>query len=476
MMKLLKDKRFRYGTFSTVMMLFAVVIFVLVNLLAGEFNRTYDLTREQLFSLTDQSRHFLQHLEREVHITYISRTGNEHPILANLFEEYMSASPFISVETRDPSINPMFVHELASRAGEDGLIEHSVVVESGGRITVVSPRDMIMQEWNWMTGQFEEVSYNFESEITRAIHFVSQGDPPVVYFVTGSGERELLPQFVVFLEAENFILREVNPILEEIPASADILYVPMPMRDFTDVKADRLIDFMRRGGSVFFALGFRLEVFPNLERVLDYYGISMGDFVIFEGDTRNFFGVPFNIFPLPVVHEITENLHVRNFSNALIGSTGVNLSDVRRASIDVHPLWVTSAQAFGRMDLDEQSFSQVDSDVDGPFMLAATVEDNVWLHGVTTTTRIVVTSSADLLHPELVAIIGTGNWQFVVNSFRWMMGEPPGIWIPPRQPPGQTPLVLSEFSTNLRVGASMGLIPLSVIAVGTFVWFRRRNA
>ena len=29
------DKKFRHGTFSTVMMLFAVIIFVLVNLLAS---------------------------------------------------------------------------------------------------------------------------------------------------------------------------------------------------------------------------------------------------------------------------------------------------------------------------------------------------------------------------------------------------------------------------------------------------------
>ena len=475
-MKLLKDKRFRYGTFSTAMMLFAVVIFVLVNLLANEFNRTYDLTREQLFTLTPQSISFLGNLDREVHITYIARTGNENGILVSLFDEYMAASSFISVETRDPSINPLFVHELASRADVEGLSEHSVVVESGGRIAVVPPWLMITEQFNWTTGQSEPVSFNFEAEITRAIHFVSQGEPPVVYFVSGSGGMEFIPQFVSFLEAENFIVREVNPIMEEIPASADILYVPMPARDFTDVKADRLIDFMRGGGSVFFALGVRVEEFPNLERVLEYYGIILEDFVVFEGDTRNYFGIPINIFPLPVLHDITENLHVRNFANSVIFTTAIEMSDVRRASIELHPLWVTSASAFGRRDLDEESFSQVDGDVDGPFVLAATVEDFVWLQGVGTITRIVVTANSGILHPEHVALVGHGNWQFVLNSFRWMMGDPPGIWIPPRMPPGQAPLVISEFTFNLMAGASMGLIPLTVIGIGAFVWFKRRNA
>ena len=475
-MKLFGDKRFRYGTFSTAMMLFAVVIFVLVNLLASEFNRTYDLTREQLFTLTNQSINFLQNLDREVHITYISRTGNENGIIINLFEEYMSANSLITVETRDPAINPMLVHELAARAGEDGLLEHSVVVESGGRITVVSPRVMIIEEWNWQTGRPEPVAFNFEAEITRAIHFVSQGDPPVVYFVTGSGERDILPEFFTFLEAENFIVRTVNPIMEEIPESADILYVSMPTRDFTDAKADRLIEFMRGGGSVYFSLGFRIEPLPNLERVLEYYGLILEDFLVFEGDPRNFFSLPFNIFPIPFLHDITENLHVRNFANALIGSTALSPAEVRRASITVHPLWTTSDSAFGRVDFYETSLEQVDSDVEGPFILAAAIEDSVWLHGETTTTRIVITASADILHPEVVRVIGQGNWQFVVNSLRWMMGEPPGIWIPPRLPPGQAPLMLSELSFNIRAGASMGLIPLTVIGVGTFVWFRRRNA
>ena len=469
------DRKFRYGTFSTIMMLFAVVIFVLVNLLASEFNRTRDLTAEQLFSLTAQSLSFLGNLDQEVHLTYISRTGADNPIISSLLEEYALASGFITVETRDPSISPAFIHELATRAGVESIDEHSIVAQSAGRITVVLPRNMLGQEFNWHTGQWVTTSFNFEAEITRAIHYVSQGEPPIVYFVTGSGETELSPQFISFLEAENFIIRDVNLVMEDVPYDADILYIAMPMRDFTEVKANRIIEFLQGGGNAFFMLGLNLEPFPNLARVLDEYGLELGDFMVWEGDTRRFFGLPFNIFPNSVMHEITYDLHVRNIPNAIVVPVALGFSGVRRATVDLSPLWITSEDSFGRVDLEELSMVRTPDDIGGPFVLAATVEDNVWQDNVTTTTRIVATTS-NIVHPDLMGVVGGGNWQFVVNSLRWMEGQPAGIWIPPRRPPGQTPLLLNEFQVNVRVVASMGLIPFSIIGIGAFVWFRRRHS
>ena len=471
------DKKFRHGTFSMVMMLFAVIIFVLANLLASEFNRTRDLTAEQLFSLTVQSLNFLNDLDQEVRLTYIARTGGENTIIANLLEEYASASDFITVETRDPNISPGFVHELASRLGEPSLDEHSVVAQSGGRITVVFPENMITQEPCFQTWQMVTTAFNIEAEITRAINYVSQGEPPVVYFVTGSGEGELSPQFVSFLEAENFIIRQVNLVMEDVPYDADILYIAMPTRDFTEVKARRIVDFLQSGGNAFFALGLSLETFPNLARVLDEYGLELGDFLVFEGDTRRHFpGLPFNIFPVPLMHEITYDLHLRNIPNSVVFPVALGFAGVRRASVDVAPLWLTSEDAFGRVDLDEASLVQTPGDISGPFILAAAVEDNVWQEQAMTTTRIIATTSTDLVHPDLMAMVGGGNWQFVVNSLRWMEGQPAGIWIPPRRPPGQAPLLLNEFQVNVRVVASMGLIPFSIIGIGAFVWFRRRHS
>ena len=470
------DRKFRHGTFSTVMMLFALIIFVLINLLAGEFNRTRDLTAEQLFSLTVQSQNFLDSLDQEVHLIYIARTGGEDTIIANLLEEYASASNFITVETRDPNISPGFVHELASRAGMPSLDMHSIVAQSAGRITVVLPEDMITQEPCFQTWQMVTTAFNIEAEITRAINYVSQGAPPIVYIVLGSGEAELSPQFISFLEAENFIVREVNLVMEDMPYDADILYIAMPARDFTDVKANRIIEFLQNGGNAFFALGLNLETFPNLARVLDEYGLELGNFIIFEGDTRRYFGLPFNVFPNTVVHEITNDLHIRNIPNAVIFPVALGVSDVRRASVDIAPLWLTSEDAFGRVDLEEISVVKTPGDISGPFMLAATAEDNIWQDGAMITTRIVATTSADLVHPDLMGIVGGGNWQFVVNSLRWMEGQPAGVWIPPRRPPGQAPLLLNEFQVNVRVVASMGVIPFTIIGIGAFVWFRRRHS
>jgi hypothetical protein len=179
-----------------------------------------------------------------------------------------------------------------------------------------------------------------------------------------------------------------------------------------------------------------------------------------------------------MLHSITENLQVRQFANILpFFSPELRIQPIRRASLDIEPLWFTSHEAFSRgFDSDAETLARVPEDTPGPFMLAAAVTERLFIDGNAYYTQIVATSSWDFIEPWYTTYIGEGNWHFVLNSLRWMVDQPPAIWIPGRMPPGQMPLLITGGTANVISIISMAGIPLIIMAVGTFIWFRRRHS
>ena len=481
-MKFWTDKRFRYGTFSIIMMLLAVILFVFVNLVAGEFNFTRDLTREQLFSLTPESRNFLSELNQDVTIFSIAPTGQENAILSQLLEEYASASSHISVQQIDPTFNPGMVLRFATEEGiEGGIPNGSVVVESGAHRQVIFPTQMVVREINWQTMQWGRiVSWNFESEITRAIHHVVYGITPVVYVVGGSGEFPINPMLGFFLESENFIVDGIDLVMNDIPENADILIIIQPTRDWTEVKAQRIRTFLENDGRALFILDNIPINTPNMDAILAAYGIAIGEYLILEGDSHWILGItgsPTHIIPTPTNHEIATSLVERNVPNLLYHPASIQILDARPVSTTIEPVWVTSRSAYGRIDEEATTIERIPSDISGPFNLAVAVTDrNHVAIDRTYTTRFVVVSSVILLEEMKWDIIGSGNYHFIGISLSWLLDNPPSIFIPPRVPAGIDTLQITAARANLITIISMLVIPIMISTVGAFVWLRRRNS
>jgi len=473
-LQLFKDKRFRYGTMSTVMMIVAVVVFVLVNLVADEFDHSFDLTAEQLYTLTDQSHRFLDELDMDVTLSYVVRTGGETEMVVRLLAEYTAASSHISTEQRDPMINPTFVHQFASDI-EGGIPEGSLIVQAGNGFRVIRPQDFDSWSRDQQTGQWFRASWNIEREITQAIHALTLGDPTVIYHVIGSGEEPLPPEFVEYLESENFVVRTLDAVTSDIPETADALFITLPGRDWSSVKADRILDYLEnREGRAFFALGVSLNRFSQLDRVLNAYGLQLGNYVIAEmNPARTLMDDPAIIMPVWERHEeITVPLIMQGFTALLfLGPTGIETLDMRRPGTRIEPLFTTSRDAIGLFPGEDDEIIVTD----GPFDLAVAVVDTVTIDTVLET-RIVIVSNWSIMMNDMNTFIGGGNWAFVTASLNWLQDQPPGIWVPVRRPPGSVPVMLSDAQVVTMTGVAMGLLPIGLFAIGIFVWFRRRHS
>ncbi|MCL2371781.1 MAG: GldG family protein [Defluviitaleaceae bacterium] len=466
----LRDKRFRYGMFSTVMMLLAVMLFIIVNLVASGFNITRDLTREQVFTLTDRSIEFLAELNSPVTIYYLVPTGHEHVIISQLLEEYAAASTYIRVELRDPTINPVLAHQLAAEARLAGGIPigstGSIVVQSATGTVAVTELDMLPRN-----AAGEITSMNFEPSITRAIHNVSQGVPPVVYFVYGSGEIDISIPFIGYLLAENFALRSINLVENHIPDDADILFITMPSRDWTAAKRDRIEAFLTGGGRAFMALNLRNEATPSFDNMLASFGIAVGNFLVLEGDSRQYIDNPSIIIPTQQNHPALNNLYHSDFVNILPVTTALEILDMRRPATNITPVWTTSFSSFGRHDPNETSPERIPSDSDGPFNLALAITERIGENE----TQFIAVSSLTLISDDVTPFVGESNWLFVADSLRWLHGQPSGIFIPRRNPPGMNPLIVPGFQANIFRAIAMGGLPAVTLIIGVIVYVKRKN-
>ncbi|MCL2603309.1 MAG: GldG family protein [Defluviitaleaceae bacterium] len=480
-LKILREKRFRYGTFSTAMMLFAVVLFVLVNLVAGEFDRTWDLTDEQLFTLSPQSHRFLETLNQDVTITLIAPTGTEDPLLTALLEEYASANARISVGSRDPLISPGFVQQFSAEL-DGAMPNQSIIVQSGTQHRVITPDMMVTLQHNQWGHPIGIASVNFERQITTSIHTVTQGEVATVYKVLGSGETPLDPAFISFLEAENFIVRGIDAITiirDGIPADADILLLSTPQWDWPADKADRILAFLEDEGLAFMVIdpqfGMRM---PNFDRVLAAYGVRVSDYIVMETDPRQHVVLPMFVIPQLMPHEVNLPLAAAGRMTLLTRFSGaVELTGILRTTTTIEPILFTSSNAFGRIDLHlESPLFHPDYDYDGgPFVLAVAITDSVFA-GRSMETRIVVVGSGDIWSPAPREMVGDNNFLFAASALRWLTGQGPGLFIHTRTPPGINPLMLNQLQANMIAGFSMGLLPLATLAVGIFIWYRRRHS
>ena len=308
----LKDKRFRYGTLSTVMILFAVGLFVLVNLVVGQFDVTADLTLDKTYSLSDDTLRFIKTLDKDVTIYALYRTGGEDLMFKQLLEEYAAASTHIKIEYRDPVLYPTFVEKYAAEH-EVTIKDGSFIVESGGKSRVV-PADALLKyqtDIDPATWQQYVTSVDVELEplVSNAINYVTLGVKPIVYHVSGNQEVSLSDALVKQLDNANFELREADLLVSDLPEDCAMLLITSPARDWSPDKAERVLKYLQGEGKALFVLGHRAVRFPNMDGVLAAYGIRTGDYVVYEGDSRYiYFPYPNVLLPMYVTHDITQVL------------------------------------------------------------------------------------------------------------------------------------------------------------------------
>ena len=241
-------KYLKNGSYSSVMIVVFVAIIIVINMIVGNLPSKYtqlDISAEKLYTIGDETKAMLKDLNKDVTIYQIAQSGSEDETISNLLQRYADESDHITVEVKDPVVNPKFVSEYTT----DNLSSNSLIVVCGDRNKVVNYNNIYQSELDYNTYSYNTTGFDGEGQITSAIAYVTSEDLPILYTLEGHGEQELDSTIKEDVEKANMDIKSLNLLTEgSVPEDASCLLIDSPTSDFSDDEKDAIITYLENGG------------------------------------------------------------------------------------------------------------------------------------------------------------------------------------------------------------------------------------
>lgn len=493
-MKKVNLKNLKFGINNTVVIVFAVVIVMLLNiavvLLESKVpNFKIDLTESSVTKIGNETKSLLKRLDEgdcEIDLIYLKGMSDADGQVTSVLEQYDAYSKNIDYSIVNYHTNPVILNQygINSDANVDGSVLVATKDKSKARLVNASDMEVTYQN---------STVFMLENLLTNAIGVVSSDKSMTVCFTTGHGE--IISEstdaegnttnggmmLVALLRSENINVYQYDISTGKIPEGIDLLMIMSPVNDFTQEEINNLDDYLLSGGNVAVSLPSAIEL-PRIEKYLEAtWGIGVENDIISETDTQSRFdenGVYF--YAHKGEHEAVDDIGGRIIASYMKHLTFNSVGD-----IEADVLFTSSDKALS-MPVKDNAI-QSEGVKQGKFNLAYMLEKP--LNGsFENTAKLIVTSGEALwgVTREMVtnydAIVynsllekSFGNADFVMNILSYVYGEDiQSIYVPVKTRQVSV-LTMSQGQANVMSKLLGFVLPLCVIAAGVIVWFKRRN-
>ena len=465
MKNLFKDKRIKYGTYSTVVAMIFLAILVMINLVVGQFNRSFDTTKDKLFGLSSETQQVLDNMTSKVTIYTTSKTGSSDSIgdrVEQVLTQYKQKSKVgsLNVENIDLYLHPDFAKNYNSE--DKPVSTGSIIVVSNDKYRVISESDYYDSE----NGQF-----SIESAITSAIQFVDAEELPAVYFVTGHGEAE--PENFSSLSKQmslaNYSVKTINLLEDNIPTDCAVLMITPCSRDYSDVEAQKVKDYLTSAGRVYCIIGgIDTANCKNLMGIINSYGLTVNSGYIYEGDENSYMMYPYAVLPTVTENDITSQITEKGYKVLTVASQALENTEIKKKDVEINPLLTTSKKSYIK-EGENTAVSKENGDKSGPFNVAVSVNDK------SNNSKLIVTGcSYYLVEPNTDSMVNGANSTFVISGLNWLNDKSDNIYISPKDIMTET-IVVDEASAGKLKILAWAVIPAIIFVIGFAVWAVRRN-
>lgn len=452
----LTGRQARYGSNTLLMSLAFIGILVVVNYLANNYSKRWDLTEDQRNTLAPESKEVLDSIQGSVVAEAYYSAGTYSENARELLELFKSNSNGrFDYEFIDPNTNPIKAQEA----------------------NVTSDRTIVLK----MDGRQEQVTYASEEEITSALLKLANPGDRVVYFLTGHGEYPIdtsvennYSQVSQGLAAKNYTVNQLNLLANpNIPEDALALIIAGPAKPLSQQEIDAIKGYLGQGGSlVYLAEPTPLTEFTPEEDLLgsylaDDWGITLEDNLIIDLSSNQ---------PLIAVSNRFGTSPITTKMNTLAvlmpSARGILLPDEDPEGLVLTELAITAENSWGETDFESVNNQQVQADEGedkvGPLTLAASAENTE------TGARVVVIGDSDFA--AFGAFRQYGNGEFLLNSIDWAAHQDSLISLTPRQQTQRFLVLPQRTNMGLIFLGSVIMMPLLVAIVGISVWVQRRRS
>ena len=488
----LTSRRGRQGAAAGASTVLVVAIVCLLSFLNLRHNRRIDLTENQAFSLSGQSRKVVEALEGEIQVVGFFQDQIQSGAFEELMKQYRYVSSRVNYDVVDPQKEPGRVARFdVERFGQ-------VAVAAGAKTEIVDDFD--------------------EAKITNAIIKVTREGQKIVYFLTGHGERSLeesgpdgLSQVKEAVERQNYVVRSYNLAQEnDLPEDPAVLVSAGPTVSFLPNEVRLLKEYLEGGGKLLLMLDPRTRF--SMDGLLGEYGLGVdGNVVIDASGVGQLFGLG---VAAPIVssyetHPITDEL--RGVMTFFPMAQSVKTTD-SPLGYSSSKLFSTSARSWGETDLEgDQAAFDEGQDIQGPLALAAVAVKTVQTGGEpegkesshhaeggdedsdgegsaepdpqadagdgaendaeSRESRIVLVGDSDFATNAYSTTSANGD--FLRMTVSWLAEDTDLVAVQSRDPENRR-VNLTRRESTLMFWATVILMPLVTLVFGVAVWLRRQ--
>ena len=435
----------------------------------------WDLTKDKIYTLSDQTQQVLTSLRRDVKVyAFLRNTEPYYGAIQETLERYAAVSSLFSFEMVDPLID-------AQRAQKYGIQAEGarVVVEAGERSV-----------------QVKEVS---EESLTNAIVEVSNRVAKKVHYLMGHGELNLADgqealgakAFVDAVAAEGhelvpldwiqyatdkmkrIELGEENFSKLTMPPDVKVLIIAGAQRPLLKPEVEAIKDFIDRGGRALFLLDPMVDI--GLDALLVEWGIQVDTTVVVDpnpmGQMMGLGALTPLVVPVPEVeHPITTGLGVCVFHT----TRTVRVIDDVPNGITTLPLLKGGESAWGEAKLEDDTAEQTEDDIyDTTVAVIATKpHKNPSLELISEESRVLVFGDSDIATNQHISV--QSNLDFLMNGLNFLIEEEGLLSIRPKtRQAGLLKITQKDFGRIQFF--SLDVLPVLLIAFGLGIVTIRRQ-
>lgn len=474
---------------SKTLLIVAILIaaYIAINLFVESIDLPeFDVTANKIYTLSDASKKAIERVNQDV--TVYVYGFEEKSSLIDFIKQYNEVNDKIKYEILTEETNYQMVQDYELQEG------YYVIIFKSGDSEKVIDAAYDLSSYNYVTGQTVDTT---EQTITNSILALTEENKPKVYFVEGHNEYTManITNFTTLLKNEAFEIESLNIATKgTIPEDCDVLAIMSPAADFLETEVQAIKDYINKGGNIYFAMDVISQdlSLPNLQSVLDEYGVSVKNGCIFEyTENQSVANSPYIFMPeVSSTHDITSDIYTDSKQRMWLAfSAKLEFKDadtLASLGVEKETLLLSSEQSAFITDLsDMSSKNAVDTAEYGSAEIGSAVTKTISKTNEDGTTsdvksKLIVLASASFISDQKISALSTSyplsylgcNTDFAINSMSYLGDKGNSLTI--RKDMSTSTYTPTSFENRVVV-TIIFIVPILIICMGIIVWNYRRK-
>ncbi len=472
---LLHTKKFKYSTLSATFTAIFISIVFLINIvcstLVQKYNIQIDLSSNQLYQISDQTKSFLKNYNKKTKLILLDdeqtfKNGSPYLLhIYNISKNIASENPNIDIEFVNLDQNPNFVSNYPNFKLNSGGI---LITDDSNNSQYLPQSKMFTPSYGDIHNQQHQIVSNVESNIAHALEFISGQNPVKTAVINGHGETDISPIVQQFKD-NGYDLNNLNFAKDEISENIELIIICSPKTDYTSEDISKIEEYLNNGGSLIYFASATQTKLPNLESLLQKYGITFSEGMVVETNPKNLIGNSTNQFYSLAddSNKYTENISIKNAPIVVKSCKPMHLEKINDAIIQTE-ICATS-KTCSILNENDKNF-KYESAPKSSFSVAIGTQKNI---NDKKTTKVTAFSNIEIL--SAMDIPNYGNGEFVLSVLGETTDHKSNITILPKSM-STPPLGINILQVTIIGFLFMAVVPTTIAIIGYIVYrYRKRR-